>query len=237
MISLRNAAFAAIAAALFASAATATTPVFLQTAGIYNPGTVSVTTGGSTTNDYSSLIRFKANVGTTATAPGFDLLGFCVDLFHNVSVGINGQTPINLKYHTAKLLTDANGHLLTTAQKQQIGGLATLGFAIQAGSAADKYADLAAIQGAIWTIEYPGSTIAASGVYGDLQSRIDGFIALAPSLKGAARAIYADNGVTQGFIVGGGVPEPATWAMLLGGFAMVGAAARRRQGTMATVTA
>ena len=30
-------------------------------------------------------------------------------------------------------------------------------------------------------------------------------------------------------IVGGGVPEPSTWAMLIGGFGLVGAAARRRR--------
>ena len=236
MVFLRNAVFAA-AALLSASSATAMTAVYLQSAGIYNPGTVNVTTGSSTTNDYASAIKFIANIGPAASAPGFDLLGFCVDLFHNISVGINGQTPVDLHYHVAKLLTDSNGVALTTAQKQQIGGLATLGFAIAAGSSPDKFADLAAIQGAIWTIEYPGSSFAASGGYADLQTRIDGFVALAPSLSGVARAIYADDGRTQGFIVGGGVPEPATWAMLLGGFAMVGAAARRRQRTLATVTA
>ena len=34
-----------------------------------------------------------------------------------------------------------------------------------------------------------------------------------------------------------GVPEPATWGLMLGGFGMAGAAMRRRRRTMATVTA
>ena len=33
----------------------------------------------------------------------------------------------------------------------------------------------------------------------------------------------------------GGVPEPATWALMLGGFGLVGATLRRRQGAMAAV--
>lgn len=34
-----------------------------------------------------------------------------------------------------------------------------------------------------------------------------------------------------------GVPEPASWALMLGGFGLAGAAMRRRRSTMATVTA
>jgi hypothetical protein len=33
---------------------------------------------------------------------------------------------------------------------------------------------------------------------------------------------------------GGAVPEPSTWAMLIGGFAMVGAAMRRRAKSVLT---
>ncbi len=37
--------------------------------------------------------------------------------------------------------------------------------------------------------------------------------------------------------VGGGIPEPATWAMMIGGFAVAGASLRRRRSTARVVTA
>ena len=238
---------AAAACGLGASASATMQPLYLQTAGIYNPGTTYVTTGTHTTNDYASDVIFRGNIGTVSAQPSFDLIGFCVDLFHNISVGLNTQAALNTPYHVGPLLTDSNGHLLTALQRREIGGLAARGFAIQTGNAPDKYADLAAIQGAIWTIEYPGSTIAASGGYGDLQSRIDAFVALAPSLHGTASTIYPSGGNTQGFIVSrlypfnggslaGAVPEPEIWGLLLAGFGMVGIATRRRR-AIRTVTA
>ena len=229
---------------LGAGAATATTPIYLQTVGIYNPGTASITTGGNTENVYTSNVVFTASEGTAASGQGFDLIGFCVDIYHNISAGLNSQAAFNAPYHTADLLTDMGGNTLTSLQIREISGLATRGFAIQAGNSADKYADLAAIQGAIWTIEYPHSTVTATGGYSDLQSRINSFVALAPSLRGNVTAIYPTGGNTQGFVVNlpggigaGAVPEPASWALLIAGFGMVGFAARRRGTAMRTVTA
>lgn len=230
--------------AIGAGAATATTPIYVQTVGIYNPGTVSITTGGSTENVYSSNAVFQVNDGTSANASTYDLIGFCVDIYHNISAGLNGQAALNAPYHTADLLTDLHGTALTAMQIREIGGLATRGFSIQSGNSVDKYANLAAIQGAIWTIEFPGSTIAATGGYGDLQTRINSFVALAPSLHGNVTALYPTGGNTQGFVVNlsnglhsGAVPEPASWAMLIAGFGMVGLATRRRHATVRTVTA
>ena len=40
-----------------------------------------------------------------------------------------------------------------------------------------------------------------------------------------------------GTVPTGAIPEPATWAMLIAGFGMVGGAMRRRRGTVATTTA
>jgi hypothetical protein len=48
----------------------------------------------------------------------------------------------------------------------------------------------------------------------------------------------SDNGNIQGQITNlGGVPEPASWALMLGGFGVVGVLARTRRRTMATVAA
>lgn len=63
------------------------------------------------------------------------------------------------------------------------------------------------------------------------------FVIQSFAFRGIARSIFAnlDNlvfddltlGSTQ---IGGGVPEPASWAMMIAGFGFVGAAARRRRG-------
>ena len=44
----------------------------------------------------------------------------------------------------------------------------------------------------------------------------------------------ANNSATATFAAANAVPEPATWAMMIGGFGLIGAAARRR--TRANVT-
>ena len=233
--------FAAVAAVVVASPVLAVTQVHIQSAGIYAPGAVQLTasqpnavTPGSGT-DYSAPVRFTANYGTVATNATFDFIGFCVDLFHPITVAIDSQTPLSLNYHTAALTTDSNGHLLSASQIQRIGGLATLGFQVAAGNASDRNVRLAAIQQAIWTIEYPTLNFAATGPYANQQSFADAYVAQSPTLTGTATAIYADDGATQGFLVPG-VPEPATWALLVTGFGFVGVSARRRR-TLARVTA
>ncbi|WP_243453776.1 PEPxxWA-CTERM sorting domain-containing protein [Sandaracinobacteroides saxicola] len=47
--------------------------------------------------------------------------------------------------------------------------------------------------------------------------------------SGGGNALIADLLQDKGTFLAEGVPEPATWAMLVGGFGMVGAAMRRRQ--------
>ena len=52
-----------------------------------------------------------------------------------------------------------------------------------------------------------------------------------PGFGGGANAIYADNGKTQGFVIG--VPEPGAWALMIAGMGLIGLAARRRQSALA----
>ncbi|HEU4968159.1 PEPxxWA-CTERM sorting domain-containing protein [Sphingomonas sp.] len=49
----------------------------------------------------------------------------------------------------------------------------------------------------------------------------------------AGGATYGDNRLGS-FVMPGAVPEPATWAMMICGFAFAGTVARRRRGTLAT---
>ena len=213
----------------------ATTQIHIQSAGIYAPGTVQISipsaqNSTTTTNstDYSTPVHFIANFGGVAAAPTFDFLGFCVDLFHPINVAIDGQTPLSLNYHTATLTDDRNGTTLSAAQIRQIGGLATLGFQIAASNGADRDARLAAIQQAIWTIEYPTLGFTANGGFANQQSFADAYVAQAPTLSGTATALYSDDGATQGFVISG-VPEPTSWVLMIAGFGMVGYGARRQR--------
>ena len=226
---------AAIAVAVAIPAA-AVEPVTLTSVGIYAPGRVDFTSDGVTKSENSVPLTFT---GLSATGVAFDALGFCVDLAHYIVVGLNRQLPVSLAYHLAPLTTDGFGRALTMMQIDAIGGLATLGFDIAGGSATDKAAQLAAIQQAIWTIEYPASTFAATGDFGPAQATYAAqFLSLAPTLRGSAQTIVADDGATQSFITNilgestnpaGVVPEPTTWAEMVAGLALVGATIRRRR--------
>ncbi len=226
---------AAAAAAAIAAPALAVQPVTITSAGIYNPGTVDATVGGTTKSEYATDIVFT---GKSVASAAFDALGFCVDLPHDIYVNIGSQLKDNLAFHVAPLTGDGFGNALSSTQVREITGLARLGFTIAKGTATDAPAQLAAIQQAIWTIEYPTYSFAATGPYAAAQAGYaTAFVKQAPQLNGFARFIASDNGV-QGQITNiGGVPEPTSWALLLAGFGAVGTAARRRRGGMTTVAA
>ena len=222
---MRNIVFSAILA-LAAAPALATTPITLTSVGIYNPGHVTATTGAVVKDEYSVPLTFTAKVfGRT-----FDALGFCDDLTHSITVGVGSQLATSLGYHFTRLTTDGAGNALSSSQVRQILGLSSLGFDIAKGSAADKTVQLAAIQQAIWTVEYPRSTFVAGAPYSAGQASYAAtFLALAPTLVSRARAIVSDSGNTQAFVTDlGAVPEPAVWAQMIAGFGLVGALARRR---------
>lgn len=223
-------------AAITAVPAAAVQPVTITSTGIYNPGTVDATVGGATHSEYSAPLTFT---GKSLAATAFDAIGFCVDLPHVISVGINSQLNQTLNYHVAPLTQNGYGDALSSTQVREITGLASLGFSITKGTASDKPAQLAAIQQAIWTIEYPTSTFTATGPYAATQAEYAAkFVAEAPQLSGFARTIIADNGTTQAQITNvGGVPELASWAMMVAGFGLIGAAARSRRMTMPVVAA
>ena len=95
---------------------------------------------------------------------------------------------------------------------------------------------LAGIQGAIWLTEYSGLTLTGGS------SQVAHFQALGAAWAAThadnttyADAIYSVGGNNQGFVIAGEVPEPASWALMIGGFGMAGAMLRRRR--LATATA
>ena len=95
--------------------------------------------------------------------------------------------------------------------------------------------ELATVQAAIWKVENPTWTIAPSNAW--VAANVDSYIAQAghtPLMPvGVMKAIYANNYSTQAFAFGGGVPEPATWGLMIVGFGAIGAVLRRRRAAAA----
>jgi len=217
MFSARNllcaTAFALTTAA--ASHASAATEVYVSQVSEFGPGKVVVDTGGNFKNPDATALSITYNYGIGPGDPDFTAWGFCIDLFLGVAVPS--------QYHIGEVgEVDA---LFTASQKQQIFGLAAFGSDLIKNGASDLAAKLAGIQGAIWAIEYPAFTV--TGGTAAVDAYVQSYKALAPSLTGNAYVLLSDNKSSQGFVIG--VPEPATWAMMIVGFGAVGMVLRSRR--------
>ena len=245
------------------------TAVTIDTAGIYDPGLV-VATGVVNATEYSSAVEFGVTEGS---GPAVETLyAFCVDLTHQIYVGFDeqaghdivsakgdAQSSFSYAYQTGTLSQDSvgggsgtSGTSLTPTQIGEIGGLADFGRGLIAFANPTTLAqsqtlsdELAAVQGAIWRIEYPSpDTFTGSRA---LDTLMDAYVAAAPRLAvhGAVTTLYAADGSSQGFVIGSApahdaflddlaaVPEPASWALMIAGFGLAGATLRRRRAHVA----
>jgi hypothetical protein len=191
---------------------------------------------------------------TLTTTSGNILPVFCVDLLHDINIGSYSPP---LTYITGSVSTDSTGsqpgtgNPLASPVPGEIQALANLGAADYDNgvTSADVYTAIAA---SIWYLEYntngnslsvtgdpavgmatAGSPGTATGLIGvDLAyaaaNAADYSIGLYPGTVG-----QGFTGPGQGFVQG--VPEPSTWAMMLLGFAGLGYAAFRRNGSSEAV--
>jgi len=226
-ISMYMAAIGAVSI-LVGDPAAALSTLSVETAGIYNSAPISGV-GNPTINTSGGNFRLT---GTSDTG-SFDFDAFCVDLARTISVGTSVQANVNYNYQVGAFTTDGFGNLLTADQVRQAKGLATLGFSLVGDPT--KGNDLAAIQGAIWQVLHPDAVFSSTNAAVD--GLIASYVALAPTLTGNARFIFSTDGNPQQSLLIPGVPEPATWAMLIAGFGMVGFSARRRSRQEARTTA
>ena len=221
--------------------------IFLQSATMDTSRTATISgPGGFSQNVYIGPLNFTAYNGTSATGPSFNFIGFCVDIFHHISLGT-----LNLKYDDTRDLTTNSayttatpfqgGTALTSGQIAQVSKLVNYGNLVyaQAPAGADRTNKLAGLQGAIWKVINPtyNVTSGTAGVntyitaysganylnsltgYGPVGGDID-FI--------TETGKYGTNAAHQSFALAA-VPEPAAWALMIGGFGIAGALLRRRR--------
>ncbi len=231
---------AALALSLAAASASHATDYFLQsatmdtshTAHIYGPGyPVPVYS-----DEYVFLgpLVFTTNLGTAAGTPTFNLLAFCVDIFHNITLG-----PLNLKYNDL-LPLNSNSQVpaspISAAQTMQVARLVNYGELVYDSADVNKSAKLAGLQGAIWQVINPTYTVVAfdapvDSLIADYTSASYNSFLTGHGSVGSGISFISETGkygtlsAHQGFTFA--VPEPSTWVLMIGGFGFAGAMLRR----------
>ncbi len=186
--------------------------------------------------------------GTVDGQPFTDLVAFCVDLYHHISLSPSGLTyydNIPLTYDSNPGGVGALHPLLTTTQLSDIGRLVNFGTLVALdASATNKQRVLSATQGAIWEIA-AGVNVFKSGdaSYGNL---VDAFKAgdfgaantygaIATNFTLLTPPGYPNASGAQSFAIAAAVPEPRAWALMIGGFGVAGAMLRRQSRRTARV--
>jgi hypothetical protein len=204
-------------------------------------------------------VQFDGYYDVPGPNPHFtNIVAFCVDVYHTIKMG--NYDPDLVFQDTVPLTHDSNPNAaqrktLTNDQILQIGALVNYGTRVfyQAPKTTQALKDarwdqLAAVQGAIWEV-VSGKNVTSSKTslnnlitnlssanyrnhfnasYGYVPTKITLWTPKAPYA-------YPHYKGPQAFAVGS-VPEPATWVMMIGGFAFAGAMVRRSRRRPVPVT-
>jgi hypothetical protein len=247
----------ALAALMATASAASAGSVVIDKGVMTNPISVKLSGADFTGTVDDAPMQFTAVIGGKTDS----ILAFCVDVFHFINTGTYSP---GLQYETNTLKTDSNPNptskdTLTTAQINQLNLLVNYGTDINNNtslSANTKSVDLAEVQGAIWqVVAGEDVTLVGNSVDGVSAST---FNTMVDNLSNAALdstymvgygvigtkttfitpVSYPSSNGKQSFLFAGTVPEPASWAMMIGGMGLVGATLRRRRAaSTAAVTA
>lgn len=228
-------ALAALVAASFASPASAST-IFLEEAHYAPPalfGGINYTPLGLSFGGEAG--RFAFNGRDIATGDSFSVLSYCLDFTRTLTGGNFQLGPIS-------------AFVGNSTKQQQLAALlgSTNPLFAQTSDLTLQSRLAASVALGVWEIVFEAGTSGYSvtngdfstfGDFIDIQAQADSYLAavLNGPLGNPAKlgALVAFDNQSQVFLIGGGgaggVPEPETWAMMIIGFAFVGAAARRRR--------
>lgn len=199
---------------------------------IYTPGGI----GGSPSRTSQDLYvgRLRLTGFDTATMAAVTFNSYCIDIFNYMQ---NGSFELQ-----AFSLADP------TKENQLKRLLSATAGAIDAASGFEQKRDVsAAIQMAVWEIVNESGTTGYSldgglfqmGVTGSVANgarglaqnylaNLDSFVATGTHSYRMLAAVSPITNQRQVFLAAAGVPEPATWGLLIAGFGLIGGAMRRR---------
>lgn len=239
----------ALSMAAMATPASATQPIYIKSATMNTTFQANISGFG---NAYSNGVTFT--VSDTVAGPTYSIYGFCIDVFHDMYI----NTPLNYTYESTygdpgqPLYTNygptAPANVLSNAQIDAITNLVDTGWLLHQANPNDYDTAMrtAAIQAAIWAVANPTKTITVLSAnlngsqFATYQSYFNAYrTGNYTSLADDNDRVYTITDTSrhpmhQTFAIGwpvenGGVPEPATWALLITGFGLAGASLRRRR--------
>jgi hypothetical protein len=171
----------------------------------------------------TSPISVTAYVGQQVLTTNIGTIdAWCIDLFHDDSPGTQSTT-----FAESNILTDGQGHILSSATMAAISALVHYGDAVLAGTVAVPIGATvndfsASIQLAIWKDEY--STFAYNG-NSTLTNLVNADMTASAGYGGGLLALYLNSGTGQGLVTE--VPEPMTIAIFGAGLLGLGMVRRK----------